>query len=239
MTVVAGPRHAKAVREQLHDLDATNLFIEPGPKDSMAAIGLAAAIIWNRNKDAVIGSFAADHMISGDDAFMSAVAEAVEVAKSGYLVTIGIAPSHPATGFGYIRLGDKLDMPGAPNARLVSSFKEKPDARTAAVYIATGSYRWNGGMYVVKAGYLLELLSEYKPELHKGLMEIANSWDDEAVRAEILRDVWPALEKIPIDNAVAEPAAAEGRVAVVPATFGEQIILLSCGSVAILSYVPT
>ncbi|PFH52076.1 hypothetical protein AMATHDRAFT_57915 [Amanita thiersii Skay4041] len=219
-TVVAGPSHVKSIREQLPDLLPHNLFCEPGPKDSMAAIGLAAAILAKRDPHAVIGSFAADHMISGDDAFLSAVAEAVEVAQKDYLVTIGIAPSHPSTGFGYIRLGDKLGFKDAPNARLVSSFKEKPDARTAASYIATGAYRWNAGMFVTKATFLLELLKEYKPTLHNGLLKIAEVWDDESARQLVLNDVWSSLEKIPIDNAVAEPAAAEGRVAVVPATFG-------------------
>ncbi|KAG2128522.1 nucleotide-diphospho-sugar transferase [Suillus bovinus] len=219
-TVVAGPGHVKSIREQLPDLLAHNLICEPGPKDSMAAIGLAAAVLSKRDSNAVIGSFAADHMISGDDAFLSAVAEAVEVAKKDYLVTIGIAPSHPSTGFGYIRLGNKLGIKEAPNARLVSSFKEKPDARTAAAYIGTGNYRWNAGMFVTKATFLLDLLKEYKPELHDGLQKIAAVWHDEALRQAALNEIWPELEKIPIDNAVAEPAAAEGKVAVVPATFG-------------------
>ncbi|KAI9442645.1 nucleotide-diphospho-sugar transferase [Lactarius indigo] len=208
-------RHVKSISDQLPDLLQHNLFCEPGPKDSMAAIGLAAAILAQRDPDAVIGSFAADHMISGTDAFLSAVSEAVLVAQKGYLVTIGIAPSHPSTGFGYVRLGDKLSMPEAPNARLVSSFKEKPDARTAAAYIATGSYRWNAGMFVTKVTFLLDLLREYKPELAEGLMKIAAVWDvDEVQRNKVLE------EKIAIDHAVAEPAALEGRVAVVPATFG-------------------
>jgi mannose-1-phosphate guanylyltransferase len=225
-TIVAGPSHTNSIQEQLPDLLPENLFTEPGPKDSMAAIGLAAAILCKRDPEAVIGSFAADHMISGDDAFLSAVAEAVEVAKKDYLVTIGIAPSHPSTGFGYVRLGERLGFRDAPNARLVSSFKEKPDARTAASYIATGNYRWNAGMFVTKASFLLELLQQYQPELHDGLVRIANAWDNETERNAVLSEVWPSLEKIPIDNAVAEPAAVEGRVAVVPATFG-MIIFLS------------
>lgn len=220
-TIVTGPTHGQAIRAQLPDLQPANLFTEPGPKDSMAAIGLAAAILARRDPAAIIGSFAADHMISGDDAFLSAVAEAVEVARGDYLVTIGIAPSHPATGFGYVRLGAKLTLATAPNARLVSSFKEKPDARTAANYLATGSYRWNAGMFVVRAAFLMDLLREYKPELHAGLARIAEQWDEgDDERRRVLEEVWPGLEKIPIDNAVAEPAAAEGRVAVIPATFG-------------------
>lgn len=219
-TIVAGPKHVKSISEQLPDLLAHNLFTEPGPKESMAAIGLAAAILARRDPEAVIGSFAADHMISGDDAFLSAVAEAVNVAKAGYLVTIGIAPSHPSTGFGYVRLGDRLGVDSAPNARLVQSFKEKPDARTAAAYIATGNYRWNAGMFVSKATFLMELVKEHKPELHDSLQKIAACWDDEALREKTLAETWPELEKVAIDNAVAEPAALAGKVAVVPATFG-------------------
>jgi len=235
LTVVAGPSHVKSIHEQLPDLLPHNLFCEPGPKDSMAAIGLAAAILAQRDPDAVIGSFAADHMISGTDAFLSAVAEAVQVAQKGYLVTIGIAPSHPSTGFGYVRLGDKLGIPEAPNARLVSSFKEKPDARTAAAYIATGSYRWNAGMFVTKASFLMELLKEYKPDLAEGLEKIAAVWDDEAEHGKVLEEVWSGLEKIAIDHAVAEPAALEGRVAVVPATFGTYVVMASWASLSLVA----
>lgn len=219
MTVVAGPAHAEAIQGQLPQLDIENLFTEPGPKDSMAAIGLAAAILLERDPEAVIGSFAADHMISGDEAFLRAVTEAVHTAKEGYLVTIGIAPSHPATGFGYINLGNELNVSGASSARLVRSFKEKPDAHTAAKYIASGNYRWNAGMFVTKAATLMDLVKEHQPEIYEGLTKIAKVWDTDE-RKQVLEEVWPALETIAIDNAIAEPAAAAGKVAVIPATFG-------------------
>jgi len=220
LMVVTGKVHTEGVQQQLPDLLPSNLLSEPSAKDSMAAIGLAAAVLCRRDPDAILGSFAADHMISGDDAFLSAVAEAVATARHGDLVTIGIAPSHPATGFGYIRLGEKLNFEDAPNARRVSQFKEKPDARTAAAYLATGSYRWNGGMFVVKAQVLMDLLDEYQPEMHDGLHRIAEAWGDNVKRDKALAEIWPKLLKIPIDNAVAEPAALAGKVAVIPATFG-------------------
>jgi len=219
LMVVAGQVHADGVQSQLPELIPGNLLAEPSAKESMGAIGLAAAILARRDPEAILGSFAADHMISGDDAFLSEVTEAVETAKHGHLVTIGIAPSHPATGFGYIRLGDSLGLENAPNARQVSQFKEKPDSRTAAAYLATGNYRWNGGMFVVKAKVLMGLVEQYQPELHEGLEKIANAWDS-AERDKILAEVWPKLPKIAIDNAVAEPAALSGKVAVIPATFG-------------------
>ncbi|CAO1618907.1 unnamed protein product [Sympodiomycopsis kandeliae] len=219
LMVVTGAAHVDPVMGQLPDLDESNVFAEPSPKESMAAIGLAAAVLTRRDPEAVLGSFAADHIISGRDAFEAAVTEAVAVAKAGYLVTIGIAPSYPSTGFGYIKLGESLKVNNAPNARKVTEFKEKPDARTASAYLSTGNYRWNGGMFVVKAAVLMELLAKSMPALHDGLDKIASSWDTPN-RQSVLNEVWPTLDKIAIDHAVAEPAARSGKVAVVPATFG-------------------
>lgn len=220
MMIVTGEAHVDGVLDQLPDLSEMNVLAEPSPKESMAAIGLAAAVLLRRDPEAVLGSFAADHIISGRDAFESAVTEAVAVARAGYLVTIGIAPSHPSTGFGYIKLGNSLKMTSAPNARVVTEFKEKPDARTASAYLSTGNYRWNGGMFVVKASTLLELLKASVPELYEGLNRIADSWDVGGKREQTLAEIWPTLPKIAIDHAIAEPAAKAGRVAVVPATFG-------------------
>nr|WP_323132289.1 mannose-1-phosphate guanylyltransferase [Kineococcus indalonis] len=217
--VVTGRAHADAVAAQLPKLPPENILREPCQRDSAAAIGLAAAVLVRRDPDAVLGSFAADHNISGRDDFESSVEEAVVTARRGFVVTIGIAPSHPATGFGYIRLGKRLRLQGAPNARRVLQFKEKPDARTASAYLSTGDYRWNGGMFVARADVLLELLAENVPALHAGLQRIADAWETPQ-RDAVLAEQWPALPSIAIDHAVAEPAAEAGRVAVVPATFG-------------------
>jgi mannose-1-phosphate guanylyltransferase len=219
MIIVTGAAHVGGVMDQLPELSDSNVLAEPSPKESMAAIGLAAAVLARRDPEAVLGSFAADHSISGREAFESAVSEAVAVAKAGYLVTIGIAPSYPSTGFGYIKLGDRLAVADAPNARRVTEFKEKPDARTASAYLSTGDYRWNGGMFVVRAQTLLELLHASMPDLHDGLLRIAEAWETPR-RDSVMAEVWPTLTKIAIDHAIAEPAAKAGRVAVVPATFG-------------------
>ena len=210
--VVAGVLHQSAVRAQLPGLVPANLVAEPSPRDSMAAIGLAAAILEHRDPDAVIGSFAADHVIGEPEVFADCVREAVAVARSGYVVTIGIEPTRPATGFGYIHVGDRLDIPGAPSGRQVKSFVEKPDETRAQAYLNTGEYRWNAGMFVVRASVLLDVLADLHPELAAGLREIAA----EPAR---LEELWPGLTKVAIDHAVAEPAAAQGRVAVVPGGF--------------------
>ena len=207
--VVTGEAHEAAVREQLPGLPAAQLLAEPSPRDSMAAIGLAAALLERKDPDALLGSFAADHVIGEAEAFRDCVRAAVEVADRGYLVTIGIEQTHHATGFGYIRMGDLIE--GGP-ARAVEQFVEKPDAARAAEYLQSGQYRWNAGMFVVRARVLLDLLATWHPELAAGLRAIAADPSS-------LAEVWPGLEKIAIDHAVAEPAADAGRVAVVPGGF--------------------
>ena len=213
MIVVTGQHHADAVRAQLPMLPRDAVVTEPSPRDSMPAIGLAAAILERRDPEAVLGSFAADHVIADVERFHEAVREAVVLARLGELVTIGVEPTYAATGFGYIREGAPLDVEGAASARRVEEFVEKPDRETAERYLATGGFRWNAGMFVVRASVLLELLDEAHPEMVEGLRRIASD-------AHRMDDLWPGLTKIAIDHAVAEPAAAAGRVAVVPATFG-------------------
>lgn len=209
--VVTGAAHVDAVREQVPDLTDDHVLAEPSPRDSMAAIGLAAAVLERRDPEAIIGSFAADHAITDQAAFHAAVEEAVAVAARGdRLVTIGIEPTHPATGFGYIQQGSPLE--GFPTASRVRQFVEKPDARRAASYLATGEFRWNAGMFVVRASVLLDLLGRWHPQLAAGLRQIAAEPDR-------LGELWDGLEKIAIDHAVAEPAADEGLVAMVPGSF--------------------
>jgi mannose-1-phosphate guanylyltransferase len=217
--VVTGRPHAAAVAGQLGGLPAANLLAEPSPRDSTAAIALAAAVVRRRRPDAVVGSFAADAVIRDIPAFHAAVREAVATARAGYLTTIGIEPDHPATAFGYIRLGEPLAVEGAASARVVAAFVEKPDAATAAAYLLEGAYRWNAGMFVARADVLLDLLGRFRPALAEGLEQIAAAWDTDG-REAVLERVWPTLEKVAIDYAVAEPAAAAGRVAVVPASLG-------------------
>lgn len=212
IVLVTGQTHAAAVAAQLPQLRAAYLLAEPSPRDSMPAIAWAAAVIARADPDAVLGSFAADHVIGGVEGFHAAVTEAVAVARTGAVVTIGITPTQPATGFGYVKEGMPLDLSDAPSARAVLSFVEKPDAATAAAYLAEGGYRWNAGMFVVRATVLLDLLRHKHPAIVAGVEAIA---DDPTS----LERVWPTLTKITIDHAVAEPAAAAGRVAVVPATF--------------------
>ncbi|WP_243858977.1 mannose-1-phosphate guanylyltransferase [Actinomyces sp. ZJ308] len=219
-TVVTGVANLAAVADQLPQVPRDNLLAEPSPRDSMAAIGLAAAVIARRHgRDAVVGSFAADHTVADRAAFADAVRQAALLAERGWVVTIGIEATGPSTAFGYIHAGEPTDVPGAPDGRRVVGFTEKPDAATAAAYLATGDYRWNAGMFVVRAGVLLDHLTDLRPQLAAGIEAIAAAWDTPE-REEVLAERWPALERIAIDHAIAEPVAAAGGVATVPASMG-------------------
>lgn len=209
--VVTGEAHRTAVHEQLPGLAEAAVLAEPSPRDSMAAIGLAAAVVERRDPDAVVGSFAADHVIADTSAFEAAVARAVAAAYDGWLVTLGIPPTFASTAFGYIRLGEGLD--GHPGVHRVVEFVEKPGPDIAEGYLADGGFQWNAGMFVARPGVLLDLLAEQDAEFAEHLRSIAA----DPTR---LPELWPRLPRVAVDHAVAEPAAASGRVVVVPADLG-------------------
>jgi mannose-1-phosphate guanylyltransferase len=211
LMVVTGAAHRTAVVEQLPGARPERLLAEPSPRDSMAAIGLAAALIEREGPDAVMGSFAADHLVGDLAAFERAVRLAVDAAQDDWLVTLGIEPSSAATAFGYIHQGGPLA--GRDGVYAVEEFVEKPSAEVAEGYLASGSYRWNAGMFVVRPRVLLDLLAESQPGFAADLRDLAAA-------PERLDDVWPRLPRIAIDHAVAEPAAASGRVATVPVDLG-------------------
>lgn len=244
--VVTGAAHEAAVREQMSMHDGREgaregagegplVLAEPTPRNSMPAIALAAAVAVRADEDAVIGSFAADHLIADPEAFREAVRAAQAAAELGYLVTIGIEPTRPATGFGYIERevgsadaadADALDADALDAAALaatgavaVSRFVEKPGPELAEEFVASGRFSWNAGMFVVRARTLLDALAEQIPGLAAGVIEIAAARGTDR-EAETLARVWPTLTSIAIDHALAEPLAARGAVAMVPGDFG-------------------
>ena len=217
--VVTGRAHRAAVEEQLPELADPNVVLESEPKDSSAAIGLAAAILHQREPDVVIGSFAADHVIRDARSFRRAVAEGIAAANAGYIATIGITPTEPAVGFGYIECGPPMMIADAPHSVAATAFVEKPNLATAERYIADGQHLWNAGMFIARADVLLEELGRSQPELLAGIAELAQAWDTHR-RGAVVDRVWPRLTKIAIDYSVAEPAAAAGRLVVIPGDFG-------------------
>jgi mannose-1-phosphate guanylyltransferase len=214
--VITGGAHAAAVARQLPAVPAENILVEPSPRDSGPAIGLAAAVLHERDPGAVMGSFASDHVVLDTGAFVAALEAAIEVAGTGRLVTIGMTPTRPEPGFGYIHQGPALGVGGA---YAVNAFTEKPPYEVARAYVESGEYLWNASMFVWRTAVFLDELARQQPQLHDGLRRIAADWDTPR-REETLSETWPTLPRISVDHAVMEGAAAQGLVATVPAAFG-------------------
>jgi len=206
--VVTGGAHVTSIARQIPDLPDANILVEPTPRDSAAAIGLAAAIIARRDPTAIMGSFHADHLVRDEDLFRETVRLAVRGARDGYLMTIGIAPTAPDTSYGYIQQGEPLGAGGFK----VQQFKEKPSRDLAASWLVEGGYLWNSGMFVWRCTTFLDELARQQPALHAGLTAIAANWDTP--------EAEETLPKIAIDIAVMEGAAATGRVGTIPGHFG-------------------
>jgi mannose-1-phosphate guanylyltransferase len=213
--VVTGTAHATDVARQASVLPAENILVEPSPRDSCAAVGLAASIIASRDPQAIMGSFATDHLIRDTDRFVSTVESAIKGAGRGLLMTIGITPTRPETGYGYLQCGEVVEGP----IRGVQEFREKPSLEVASAYVASGRHLWNAGMFVWRVDAFLTELARQQPQLHAGLALIADAWGTPR-QAEVLGTVWPELPRISVDYGVMEGAAAAGLVATVPGDFG-------------------
>jgi mannose-1-phosphate guanylyltransferase len=212
--VCTAARYGDQVRAALPELGAERLILEPVARDTANAVGLAAALVTDVDPDAELAVVSADHVIRPVDRFAAALGTAYDVlaVRPRALVTLGITPTSPATGFGYVQRGAATEVPGAAE---VASFREKPDLATAQGYLASGEYVWNSGMFVWRAQTVLDALAEHLPESAAGLDRIvaAPAGPD---RDRVLAEVFPTLPKISVDYAVLEPAATEpGRVVVV------------------------
>jgi mannose-1-phosphate guanylyltransferase len=215
--VVCGPAHAASIARQLPELPAENLLVEPAPRGSGPAIGLAAALIAKRDPNAIMGSFAADHDVTDENAFRSAVQTAIMAANEGWLVTIGLTPIRPETGYGYIeRTDDVVVEADQGTAYKALRFVEKPNLETATEYVESGRFLWNASMFIWKAQTLLDEMSRLQPELHAAIATIADAWGTPA-QEQVTAEVWSKLVESTIDHGIMEHAE---RVAVVPAEMG-------------------
>jgi mannose-1-phosphate guanylyltransferase len=215
--VVCGPAHAAPIARQLPELPERNIVVEPAPRGSGPAIALATALIARHDPEAIVGSFAADHEVTDLLAFEAAIRTAIDAARDGWLVTIGLEPTRPETGFGYIERTPDLVVETVHGAAYrAERFVEKPDQATADAYLATGRFLWNASMFVWRARSLLAEVERLQPELFAGICRIASAWgtpEQERVTA----DVWLRLPESTIDQGVLERA---GRIAVVPTSMG-------------------
>lgn len=217
--ICAGDAHRDVILQVLPALSGERYLGEPMGRDTLNAVGYGAAVIGKNDPNAVIAVFTADHLIEPVEVFQKVVEAGFALAEQhpDTLVTFGIEPTHPATGYGYLELGD--DISGGGGARKVSRYKEKPDITTARQYVAAGpnKYLWNSGMFVWPAATLLDCIRRYEPQNYAGLMKLREAWATPR-RAETLRAVYPTLKKISVDYAVMEPASRDPlvKVAAVP-----------------------
>jgi mannose-1-phosphate guanylyltransferase len=215
--VVCGPDHVASIARQLPDLPSANIIVEPTPKGTGPALALASALIARRDSTAIMGSFAADHVVTNPDRFERAVQTAIEAARRGDLVTIGIAPTRPDTGYGYIERSDTVLVESPTgSAYRAARFVEKPDQVRTKAYLDAGTFLWNAAMFTWRVDIFLDELLRLQPEIFEGVQAIANAWDTQS-REHVMASTWSSLPQVTIDHGVMELAA---RVAVVPAEMG-------------------
>ena len=212
--VCTAAQYAHQVRDALPDLGADRLILEPAARDTANAVGLSAALVADVDPEAELAVVSADHLIRPVDRLVAALEAAFDALaeRPEALVTLGVRPTSPATGFGYIERGSATGIPGVAE---VEAFREKPDLGTAQAYLASGAHLWNSGMFVWRAQTVLGALTDQLPDTAAALRKVVASPAGPR-RDAVLAEVFPTLPKISVDYAVMEPASAQpGRVLVV------------------------
>jgi mannose-1-phosphate guanylyltransferase len=211
--VVTTAEQAEQLMAQAPELPRVNFLLEPQPRGTASVVGLAAAVIARRDPQAIMLSLPSDHFIRKVDLFQLVMRAAVQVAGKGYLVTLGIQPTFPSTGYGYIQQGRPLADAGPYPAYHVLRFTEKPEEQKARVMIATGEHSWNSGMFIWKVENILNEFARQMPALSAALEKIVAEWDTPRQEA-LLASEWLSLSTVTIDYGIMEHA---GNVAVLPA----------------------
>lgn len=203
--VITGADQARAVREQLPELPEENVIAEPCPRDTAPCVGLAAAILAQRDPEATMIVMPADHVIRPAEKFQKTVQLAAQIIDEDptTFVTFGITPTRPETGYGYIERGEKLGEPEGIGLYQVRQFREKPDRATAEKFLAEGTFAWNSGIFLWRARTVLDALAQYRPGLAAAIDRVAEVLGTPAAAATLELE-FPRMEKIPIDKAVME-----------------------------------
>lgn len=218
--VITNGNLSEVIRKQLKKLDKKHILAEPAARNTAPAIGLAAFMLERIDPKAVIGMFPADHVIGDEKSFRADLEKAIEVAAAGEnIVVMGIQPTRPETGYGYIETGTPVD----PKLLRVRRFTEKPDLATAEKFVAAGNFFWNSGMFVWSARTLVNAMREHLPQTSPILEEIANTFGTRKFD-KTFEKLYPKVENISIDYAVLERRSAKGENAsnlyCIPTNFG-------------------
>jgi mannose-1-phosphate guanylyltransferase len=201
------------LKDQWAEIPDENFLIEPMPRGTASVVGMAAVALRQRDPEASMAILTADHFIQDEAKFRELLLAGYDLAQKGFLVTLGIQPTYPATGYGYIQRGEDLGEFRGNRAYRVVTFKEKPDEAHARLMLQSGDHDWNSGMFIWRVDRILDEFRQHMPELANKLDEIARDWDTEH-RTHTLERVWPGLRSETIDYGIMEKA---GQVAVLPA----------------------
>ena len=215
--VIANQSHEKVVKEQLDWLPEGNFVGEPMGKDTAPAVGVIATIIHHHDPDAVILVSPADHVILKEKSFRRLLEAAEQVAKEGSnIVTIGIKPTAPETGYGYIQMSENHQHIDDIEIHEVISFKEKPDLMTAEEYVSSWYYVWNSGMFIWSVETILQLYRDHAPDIYKLLLRYDNAIGTPN-ESKVFEDIYEAFPRISVDYAILERAK---NIFVIPASIG-------------------
>jgi mannose-1-phosphate guanylyltransferase len=205
--VVTNDDLREPIARQLKGVAKKQILAEPVGRNTAPAIGLAAFILAKHDPDAILGLFPSDQVIVNEKAFKAKLAKAIDIAASGEnIVTLGIQPTRPETGYGYIQTGSEF----GDGAVRVQRFREKPDAKTAEEYVKAGNFFWNSGMFIWAASTLVHALREHLPKTAELLEKIASTYGTRKFDATFAK-LYPKCENISVDYAVLEPRSAKGE----------------------------
>jgi mannose-1-phosphate guanylyltransferase len=211
--VVTVEEQAQEMRLQTPEIPEENYIIETAPRGTASVVGLAATVLYKRDRDASMAVLPSDHFIRNRDLFHYLLNAAFDVAANGCLVTLGITPTHASTAYGYIQQGEPLSGNYKYPAYKVKSFKEKPNEKTAQKLLHTGDHSWNSGMFIWRADSILSEIDRQLPELGSVLKKISSAWGTDE-QGSVLDENWKGLKNVTVDYGVMENAE---HVAVLPA----------------------
>lgn len=211
--IVTTEDQADMLHQQCPQIPRENFLLEPLPRGTASVVGLAAIALRQRDPRAVMSILTADHVIRDVAGFQTLLEAAYEVAQDDYLVTLGISPTYPSTGYGYIRQGKGIGTYQGMKAYRVQEFTEKPELGQARAMLDSEEYAWNSGMFIWRVDRIMEEFSRQMPALSVQLERIAEDWGS-SQRQETLQEIWPAIEPETIDFGIMEGAE---EVAVIPA----------------------
>lgn len=198
--VVTNMDYREKVKDELIGIREENIFVEPANKETATCIGLSAVRLLKQDANAVMVVLPSDHYIQGEKNYIDTLSQAIEMAnKRRCIVTLGIEPNRPETGYGYIEMGERTT--GNIATYKIARFTEKPNSEVAKDFLLKGTYLWNSGMFIFRADVILREIEKYLPKLHKPLMEIYKSLGEEN-EEEVIKEQYDLIDGISIDFGV-------------------------------------